>query len=48
MFHCGYAAGKKQLDFSLLYKWTEFECRTFFASDRKGDGTDCHVVHPLR
>ena len=25
-------------------KWTEFECRTFFASDRKGDGTDCHEV----
>jgi hypothetical protein len=22
----------------------EFECRAFFASDRKGDGTDCHEI----
>ena len=28
-------------------KWAEFECGTFLTSDRNGDGTDCHEVHPL-
>ena len=29
-------------------KWAEFECGTFLTSDRQGDGTDYHEVHPLK
>ena len=30
-----------------ISKWTEFECRTFFASDRKGDGKIVMRLPPL-